>query len=366
MKNFPLKKKDVKNILLLELWGIGDVVLATSAIIALKEIFPDARLTVLAKPYAREVLKHCPYIDSVITFNFPWTKLHGKYNLLSWNYREMFFLFNRLRGNFFDLVIDVRNDPRSNLVMFLAGAKQRIGYGGRGGGFLLTHDVPSENNKSLHRVEEWLKLLRYCDEAVNVANPTLWLAKAEVEAAWRNLEAAGVDRYGDGLIMGIHVGASNPSKKWPLDRFQQLGEDLMSKLGVKVIFFTDPDGYGKDIKVDDAVMAESGSLRELMGLIRCCDVFVCNDGGPMHIAAALDVPTVAVFGPTLSFWFGPYGDNHRVVEKDVCRYKPCSDYCRYDQPRCLYEIGIKDVLQPVEELLVSIRASKNVVTNTTN
>ncbi len=339
---------EARNILLMELWGIGDVVLSTPAIIALKKIYPGSRLVYLGKPHAADVLKGCPHVDEFIPFDLPWTRLHGKYNILKWDRRALFRLIRTLRAKRFDLAIDVRGDIRSNLIMRLSGALSRVGYGAFDGDYTLTHEVErSIGIGPCHRVDEWHGIIRYLSPGAELPSPRLWVSDIEAQAALRR---AGLKGKG-GAIVGIHPGASNRSKKWGLEKYERLGRYLHEKYGARVVFFPDPDGYGSGLKTPGSITVAGWPLREMMSLIKRCDVFLCNDGGPMHIAAALGVPTAAVFGPTLSSWFRPFGDGNIVVEKDVCEYKPCWDYCRFERPACLEAVSFEDVISKAGELL---------------
>lgn len=341
----PLKR--ARNILLMELWGIGDVVLSTPAITALKNIYPGSRLAYLGKPHAAEVLKNCTHVDEFITFDIPWTRLHGKYNVLKWDCRGLLRLISTLRSRRFDLAVDVRGDIRSNIIMRLSGASARVGYGAFKGDYTLTHEVERLPGPC-HRVDEWHGIIRYLGGPdAELPSPCLWVSDIEAQAAFRKAGLKGKA----GLVAGIHPGASNRSKKWGLPKYEMLGRYLHEKHGARVIYFTDPDGYGSGLKTPGSITVANWSLREAAALIRCCGVFFCNDGGPMHIAAALGVPTVAVFGPTLSSWFGPFGGGNIVVEKDVCVHKPCSDYCRFDSPACLEAVSFEDVVSAAEKLL---------------
>ena len=337
----------VRKILLLELWGVGDVVLSTPALVSLRKIFPRASITVLAKPYAADILKYSPCVDEIIPFNFPWTRLHGKYDLRKWEFGRIFRLVSDLRRRSFDLALDVRGDARSNLLMLLSGASSRVGYGAFKDDWMLTNEVERDHD-ARHRVDEWRSIIRHIDPNAECLTPTLWVSQDEADAALLRSKAG---LKGGRILVGIHPGASNRFKKWAPDRFEKLARYLASTYGAQIVFFADPDGYGGDLKADGAKTVSGWPLRDVVALIRSLDVFICNDGGPMHIAAALGVPTIAVFGPTLSSWFGPYGDAHRVVEKDVCRHKPCWDYCRFDSPECLDAVAFEDVALMADELL---------------
>ncbi len=127
-----------KKILVLELWGIGDVVLSTGALRQLKKNFQGAEIVLLAKEHAREILFNNWDVDRVITFNFPWTRFKGKYILWAWDWLGLIKLIRQLRRERFDLVIDARGDIRNNFLSFVIGGRKRVGYDWTGGGFFLT------------------------------------------------------------------------------------------------------------------------------------------------------------------------------------------------------------------------------------
>lgn len=157
----PRRQNDesVRRILVIELWLLGDVVLMTPMLRALRERFPGAEITVLAKPHAEELLRESGLADKIITFDFPWTAKADKYKPSRYDRRLVRDLIRRLRGENFDLAIDGRMDARSSALAYATGAPTRIGYDFGGGGFLLTHALRASPDDH-HRAHDWLKLLR--------------------------------------------------------------------------------------------------------------------------------------------------------------------------------------------------------------
>jgi len=336
-----------KNILIVEIWGIGDLILSTSTIVAFKKKYPSSHITILAKPHAQEVLKNCPYIDKYLTFVFPWTKLHRKYNILKWDILSILSLFRQLKKIQFDLAVSARIDIRDNLLLFLSRASKRVSFGHNGGGFFLTDEVKINPNQKLHRIHLWKSILNYLDIETSNISPQLWLTKKEQSLAKDFLIDRSINPSRP--IIGIHVGASNPAKCWPQDRYEETVRAILKRYSVQVISFTEPNGYKKDIIIQDSVIISDISLRKLICLISFCTLFICNDGGPMHIAAALNIPTLAIFGPTNPEWFGPWGKKHRVIFKTTCPFHPCSEYCKYDSYSCMDNIYVDEVISIVEE-----------------
>lgn len=321
----PRRQNDesVRRILVIELWLLGDVVLMTPMLRALRERFPGAEITVLAKPHAEELLRESGLADKIITFDFPWTAKADKYKPSRYDRRLVRDLIRRLRGENFDLAIDGRMDARSSALAYATGAPTRIGYDFGGGGFLLTHALRASPDDH-HRAHDWLKLLeplddgRWNDGAPTTAAelgkryaPRLTVSLAERADAERRLRSFGIQ---DGeLIVGIHPGASRPQGRWPLEHFAWVAESLTSRYAARCIIFLDPAGHGESMPLRSEAYFVRASLREMMALMTCCDVFICNDSGPMHIADALGVPVVGIFTTGNPVWHRPFGEQQLFV-----------------------------------------------------
>lgn len=314
-------------ILVLELWNIGDVVLATTALQALRARYPDAWIALLGKPHADEILRGSGLVDEVITYDFPWTSETDKYQRSRYNRRELKELFRRLREEKYDLTVDCRMDFRSNLVTFATKARRRIGYAFGGGTFLLTDAIPVRP-KSEHKVRDWLTLMEALGSRTGSSRftsgedgkpltPRLTLLPEERQDAAAKLESLGIAPRD--LIIAIHAGASHADKRWSVENFAQVADSLAESYGAKILVLVDPEGCGAGIPLkNDAIFVRAG-LRDLMALIGSCDLLICNDSAPMHIADALGVPVVAVFTTGNPRWYGPSGKRQRVVGKGAPR-----------------------------------------------
>jgi ADP-heptose:LPS heptosyltransferase len=342
----------VKRILVMELWLLGDVVMMTPILRALRERFPDAEITVLAKPHAADLLHGSELADKVITFDFPWTARAEKYKPSRYD-RSIIDLVRRLRNERFDITIDGRMDVRSSAIAYATGAPTRIGYDFGGGGFLLTHALPASPDDD-HRAHDWLSLLQPLDdgrwkdggrftpaELGKRFAPQLKVSAEERADAERLLRSFGV-QDGD-IIVGIHPGASRPRGRWPLEHFAWVADSFASRHGSRCIVFVDPEGYGADMPVRSEAHFVSASLREMMALMTCCDVFICNDSGPMHIADALGVPVVGIFTTGNPVWHRPFGENQRFVGRGTGH-----DISSYPTR--------EEVLLAAEEQLATVRA----------
>ncbi len=304
----------IQNVLVMEPWYIGDLVLATPILRAVRHKFPDARITVLGRAHAEELLRFSGLADDVVVYDLPWTAKSAKYNPARYNFDSLRALIADLRQRKFDLTLDARMDLRSNVVTYLTGAPRRVGYDFGGGAFLLTDAVPADPDR-LHRVDDWLELMRPLagdaepDGAPESLGPWLAVSREEYEKAGAMLQAAGVDP-GD-TIVAVHGGAGDPRRRWPAPSFETVAAVLARDHAAKIIWFPEPGSDQEALPSADAVFRTS--LREMMGLFAHCGLVLCNDSGPMHIADALGIPVVAVFLTGNPLWHRPYGKNQLVV-----------------------------------------------------
>jgi heptosyltransferase-2 len=310
----------IGRILVLEPWLIGDVVIATAALKALRGLFPDAHITLLAKEHARELLEHSPFVDEIVVHDLPWTARTGKYDLKRYDFSAIKGLLSRLEAMKFDLSVDARMDLRSNLLTWVIGAKHRIGFDYGGGSSLLTHAVPAAPNAK-HRVDDWLDLVRAAAPFAAPHNRDLALTLADgcypeltisdFETTWANdwLSSHGIS--GAGPLVAIHAGASDPRRRWPLTSYRKVARHLQDKWNAEILFLPEPNDLSQDF--DLATATGRVSLREMMALMSRTDLVLCNDSGPMHIADALDVPVVAIFMTGNPRWHRPSRPYQRHV-----------------------------------------------------
>jgi heptosyltransferase-3 len=299
----------IKKILVIEPWQIGDVVLVTPLLAELRRNFPDASISLLAKPHAIEILSGSGLVDETIAVDLPWTRARGKYRASAGERRLLWGVVRRLKRAGFDVVLDARGDPRTHLLAFLIGAKRRVGYD-LGGGWLLTDPLKTEPDKR-HKIGDWLELLTPLGGVADpFRKPVLSADASRVANALRALERHGsVTRP----VVAVHPGASHAGKRWPLERFADVSRQLSSRFGGYTVVFLEPDGYGAAAHWPDGALKEKIGLADLMAYIACSDLLICNDSGPMHLADALGIPLIAVFERGNPQWFGPSGKNARVV-----------------------------------------------------
>jgi heptosyltransferase-2 len=145
----------------------------------------------------------------------------------------------------------------------------------------------------------------------------------------------------------IHSGAGQPVRVWPLERYRLLAKRLRAK-GHRVIVVCDADQRSWWMEAGESQVGTPETVSELMSFINQAGVFIGNDSGPGHLAASCGVPTFTVFGPQLPEWFAPLHPAAAWLEGKACPYRPCSDYCRFERPRCLWNLSEEEVWPNVE------------------
>ena len=300
----------VRKILVVELWNIGDVVLTLPFLAQLRAHFPAARITLLGRAHAREVLAGSGLVDDFIVADLGWTESTSGAHPLAYPWRQLLRLRRTMVDRQFDLAFQARPHVREHVLLALSRAKYRVGVSLGDNHAALTHPVRRDLSGS-RRVDDWLALLEPFGGPVPAGAPTLTLDDSERGWAAEFLRARGVGPSDE--LIGIHPGASLPEKRWPLARFAEVARVLSGSPGTRVLWFVDPAGYGASGESVPGVITVAADLRRLMALLARCRLLVCNDSGPMHLAAALGVPCVAVFGPGISRWFSPLGEGHQLV-----------------------------------------------------
>ncbi len=315
-------------LLALELWGVGDLVIAAPFLERASEQF---EVTLVAKPFAQDLqTRFWPRIK-VIPFQAPWTAFNHKYRLLNWEWRRLAALVQTLRRTRFDVAVSARWDPRDHCLLRLSGATRRLGYPRWRSGWLLTQAVPAPD-PAAHRYENWRLLGRELGldmpgrEELRLAPPTR------------------------GKVVLVHSGAAQPVRVWPLEHYQAIVRRLRAEhYQVRVI--SNPDCRDRWLQSGEKEVLTPVTVTDLLQALSGAGAFVGNDSGPGHLAAYLGIPTFTLFGPQLPTWFAPLHPAAAWLEGKPCPYKPCSDYCRFPTPHCLTGITVAEAWPPLQEFL---------------
>ena len=318
----------MKDILLIRLSSLGDVVLTSPAIRAVRQHFPQARIAMLVAKQFVDLLTENPHLDEVIAFD---RKSRHKDTV------EMWRVVRLLCERNFDLAIDFQRKFRTSLLAYLGGAKCRVGYH-QPNGLLCTVRVPDSVNK--HAIDRYFDLLHAVSIPATDRTLELFLMGAEHNYAHEVFVARGVKS--DGLKVGLFPGAGWKLREWMPDRFAAIGDRVSRHFGAQVLIFGGPDEHELVNQVSSLMTTEpvsfAGDLRtrQLAAFIACCDLFITNDTGPMHIAAAMRTPTVALFGPGNHIRFQPVDSIHTTIRHPV----PCNP-CKQFTDTCKDNICMK-------------------------
>ena len=302
-------------LLVIELWGVGDLAIATPF---LRKACEKFEVTLLAKPYAFDLQSRFWPAVKVVAFNAPWTAFDRKYQLMSWPWRVMFGLWSQLRREKFDVALSARWDPRDHLLLRLSGAKERMGFPRTGSQGFLTNPLEAPAPLA-HRYEHWRVIAR----ALGM----------ELESQDRIALAANAR----GKVVLIHTGAGQPVRVWPMDRYQGVVSKLRAE-GWRVRVACNPEQREWWHGAGEKEVATPRSISELLHLLEDAGVFIGNDSGPGHLAAFCGLPTLTLFGPQVPEWFVPLHPASEWIEGKPCPYKPCSDYCMFAAAHCLGDV----------------------------
>jgi len=325
---------------------IGDVVMTLPAVASIRQTWPRARIVVLAKPWVAELYRLSSDVDEVIIFEEP-----GRHAGLTGKLR----LTGELRKRRFDCAILLQNAIEAAILALLAGIPLRAGYNSDGRGPLLTHSVRrTKGIRNVHQIEYYIGMVRALGCTPARRDLLLRPGKGYEGVAEKLFDRFGIDA--GGLRIGIAPGAAyGPAKKWFPERFAAVADRLGGESGAQTILFGSAGdrestaavrGSARHPLIDIAGMT---NLKEAIALIARCSLFISNDSGLMHVAGALGVPTVAIFGSTNPATTSPVGERSVVIHHDVdC--SPClKPVCPTDF-RCMEMIGVEEVCAAARKL----------------
>jgi lipopolysaccharide heptosyltransferase II len=333
-------------ILVIKFGSLGDVILSTAAIRAIREKFPgNYKITFVVGEESKEVLLRCPHIDELVVVDLK-GKDKGLKGLLS--------LGEELRKKNFDLVIDLQNNRKSHMLAFLSASVNRYGYDNKKYGFLLNHRI-KDDKPPIDPVTHQFRILNMLGIALKDGHLELW----PTEEDQRHIDDLLGSEWlsANQRIVGINISASPrwETKAWPLEHIVKLCGTLKQKDIRVVITGTKEDllrankllNLAKDAKPINA--CGKTTVNQLACLIRKCSAYISADSSPLHIASAVDTPIVALFGPTDYRRHLPVAKNCIVLNKGVlCSpcYKP-----KCKSKKCMERITPEEVMEAVEKLL---------------
>lgn len=347
-KEERFREKRYQRILVTRTDRVGDVLLSTPALKALRDRYPSSFIAVMVSSYTRSLVEGNPYVDEVIIFDKDKDK--GLWGTLS--------LSRRLRRLSFDLAIILHPAFRVHLIVFLAGIRERLGYDWKAP-YFLTRALPHKKQEGTkHEIEYNFDLLKEAgveETTIQMYVPRDKVSEERMEDFFRRVVTPAA-----GPVIALNPSASCPSKLWPVERFARLNDELQRELNAKVLIITDQAhrhiseqlfSHARLRPVDCTGML---SLSDLASLLRRCDLLISNDSGPVHLAVAVGTPVISIFGrnqPGLSprRW-RPVGSNDVVLHKPL----DCSPCLAHDCVRgfeCLAAIRMEEVLEETKKII---------------
>lgn len=348
-KTADLSKKEVENICIFQTSFIGDSVLTTPLVQKTAHLFPQAKIVIVTRPQTAEIFENLKEVSKII--------IDDKRGL-----GKIFGVFKtarKIKESNIDVILVPHRSFRSALIAKLSGVKIRIGFTNSEGRFFYTKTVPF--SWMLHDAERNLYLLQ------GIVNDNFKSAELKMEASADDaqesikqmLKEAGVENK---TLIGVNPSSVWPTKCWPQENYAKLITRMETELGLISVVIGGP----KDLDICEQVcrlaaahpvnFATKTTLSELMALMKNFSLFITNDSGPMHIATAFGVPTLAVFGPTTKeLGFFPYGKGHRVIEVKNLSCRPCALHggkkCPLGHFKCMKDITVDEVFNNVKEML---------------
>lgn len=343
-----MREKVPKKILLVRTDRIGDVILTTPAIRALRKHFPASYLAMMVQSYTADVIKNNPYLNEVIIYD-----KGGRHKSILASLK----FANDLARKKFDLVFIFHPTNRVNIITFLAGIPERIGYNKKFG-FLLTRKIKDEKYKGeKHEIEYNLDIIKIRGVGAFEKEPEIFLSDEDKQYAEKFLEENQLN--GNVPIVALQPGASCPSRRWPVENFAEMGMKLkeFSPVNFMIIGGNEESFLLEELKRllgGKAIIVQGMDLGKLAAILKQASLFISTDTGPAHIAAAVKTPGIVIFGrkqPGLSprRW-RPWGNTqvifHRDVGCDICLAHNCDKGFK-----CLKAVTPQEVFKAAQKIV---------------
>jgi len=344
----PIQAENIKRLLIRSTNWIGDAIMTTPAVRSIRKNFPQTHISILAKPWVAPVFENSSHVDTVLIYDGA-----GRHKGIWGRVR----LARDLRPYNFEAAILLQNAFEAALITFLAGIPLRIGYNTDGRSFLLTHPVACKPEyKKDHQTRYYLNILRGVGLKEGRQDLFLNLGSKERARARDILFEHGISKQE--RVIGINPSATyGPAKQWPFERYARLADKIQDFADCRVVIFGGPEDIQLGRRISHMIkhapfdLSGKTELGEAMALIERCSLFITNDSGLMHVAAALNVPLIVIFGSTNATTTGPLSSKSRVVQIPmVC--SPClKPECPEGHLNCMDQIDVDMVFDVAKEML---------------
>lgn len=369
------KLSDVERLLIVRLDEIGDVVMTTPLLRECRKNLPKAWISLVVKPSVKNIVEICPYVDEVLAYDwnvggFDSCERAGARAHFKRHWRALQLARTRLWNKHFDLAILPRWSTdfyHAAFLTYFSGAPCRVGYSEKNGpgphfyeglDELFTHVMDSD--VAAHEVERTLNAITCLNGTVESSSLELWTS--EDDETFAN-EALKLDDSSDWPFIAFGIGAGEAKRIWPAENFTELAVWLRETYGAQIILIgSAPEAsLGQQVQRNVAHkiinLVGTATLRQTAAVLKRCSLFVGNDSGPMHIAAAVDIPVVEISCHPLSGSpthhhspqrFGPWGDSYVVLQPHLPR-KPCVEACTANEPHCILGVEVDQVKASIRE-----------------
>jgi len=359
--------KDIKykRILIINPFGIGDVLFTTPIARAIKESFSNSYIGYICNRRTKEILEDNPTVDILYIYEKDEYRLEYSKSKIKC-FKKFIAFLKSIKNDKYDLVIDLSLGRPYNFFSWLIGIKKRVGFNYKKRGVFLTDKIDIDGYEGKHVVEFYLDLLKFLN--IGYESNKLEVYSLKKDIAWADKFLKRNTKDNSSLIIGIvpcggaSWGKDAYIKHWSEDKYAQLGRKISERLDATLLIFGSKserdicERVAKRIGGRALCAAGQTNVKCFVSLLKKCRLVVTNDGGPLHLAVAAGVKTVSIFGPVDERVYGPYPktDDHIVIKQDLpCR--PC--YSKFKMPycnnhrKCLKGIEVDEVYRAVEELL---------------
>jgi ADP-heptose:LPS heptosyltransferase len=359
----PLERASIREALVLRLDRIGDVLMSLPALFDLRAALPSARIRLAVGRWGESIAKSAP-VDEVLVWSAPWV---GRPSEGAQSLGALASSARGLRPARLDLALDLQGDLRASILMWLSGARARVGYANTGGAYLLTHVVPLDETLS------WVEQNRRAvAAAVGPVTPTAFDPLDDDDRRFAHHLFENLHLEEKRPLVGLHPSGGRLVKQWPVSQWADVAARLQREHQATILITGSEadrplaDALGKALRPKSLDLTGRLSVRESLALIAHLDLFVSPDTGPMHMACAVDTPSVSVFGPSDPVRYFSGGDGsgasrHVVVKPDLwcapCNLirKPPEECAGPEAPECLRLIAPETVYAAAARLLVATR-----------
>jgi heptosyltransferase III len=341
MRKSKIKREEIKKILCIKPRGIGDIILSTIVLENLNSAFPNSQIHFLTEEFAKRAVENNPFVSKVLTFD----KKDFVHSII-----------RKVRKEKYNLILDFWSNPKTAQIAFFSGARYRVGYEKRGRKYAYNY-LGKNGTMGEHAAEDNLVLLKAIDVPI-ISKRIIYKTTKEEKLFAESFLTDLITR--DKLLIGIIPSGGWESKRCDPIKWIEICNEIQKKYNIKILILWGP-GDEKDTQEiinglkPTPIFAPKSTFGQLSALIESCDLIIANDSGPMHAAAALDKPTLGIFGPTDPTAHRPYSEySSYIIHSELHCIKCTKLVCPYNH-ECMLELSIGKVMNEIDKLMKFLR-----------